>query len=211
VNISPRDRLIVTVAAAVLVIVALVAFLVYPQFQQLTKLSGELVTATQQMNDAQLQLEERRAYKDRAIETSAKWLRLQNQVPENPDLPSLIIELQDAAFKSGVQVVTVTPTTPATDDKNPGVSKIPVSLEVIGSWADTIDFMESLFRLDRGLRVVNVTSNATNNEGVADKRNAPVHGYAVDSVMVLEAYAIPGESPTATPAAAPATTPATTP
>jgi type IV pilus assembly protein PilO len=201
VSISPRDRLIVTIALAVLVVVALVAFLVYPKFQELTRLGDELVTATQEMDGARLQLEQRRAFKDRAIETSAKWLRLQNQVPENPDLPALIIELQDTAFKSGVQVVTVTPSSPVADELAPGVSKIPVTVEVIGSWADAIDFMESMLRLDRGLRVANVTSRVTDNAAVVDKRNSPLHSYGVDSIIVLEAYAIPGTSATATPAA----------
>jgi Tfp pilus assembly protein PilO len=200
-NISPRDRLIVTIALAVVVVVALVAFLVYPQVQQVGKLSTEVTQATAEAQAAKLQLEERQAFKDRAVETSAKWLRLQNQVPDNPDLPAMIIELQDTAFKSGVQVVTVTPTVPVEDELAPGVSKIPVTIEVIGSWTDTVDYMESLFRLDRGLRVVNVTSRVTENLEVEDKRNAPIHSYGVDSVIVLEAYVIPSASATATPAA----------
>ena len=200
-TVSPRDRLIITIALAVLVVVALIAFLVYPQFQSVGRLNAEVNDATIAANTAKLKLQERQAFKDRAIETSAKWLRLQNQVPDNPDLPSLIIELQDTAFKSGVQVVTVTPTSPSADDAAVGVSKIPMSIEILGSWADTVDFLESLVRLDRGVRVVNFTSKMTDNSSVVDKRVSPLQAYAVDTAVTLEAYLIPSSSATATPAA----------
>ena len=106
-SISPRDRLIVTIAAAALLVLALIAVLLYPQFQQLDHSARRWSRRHAQADAAKLQLDERRGFKDRAIETNAKWLRLMNQVPETPDLPSLIIELQDTAFDSGVQVVAV--------------------------------------------------------------------------------------------------------
>ena len=198
--LAPRDRLIVTIAAAVIILVALVAFLVYPQFQRFGALNAEVADATAQADAARLQLQERQGFKDRAVETSAKWLRLENQVPENPDLPSLIIELQDTAFKSGVQVVTVTPTLPAADDKVNGVTKIPVMVEILGTWADTVDYMEALMRLDRGIRVLNFSAKVTSDSNVSEKRNTALHAYAVDTVLGLEAYVIPSISATATPA-----------
>ncbi len=107
-KISPRDRLIFTIAGAALLVIALIALLLYPQFRQLSALNAQVVEAQAQADAAKLQLDERRGFKDRAIETNAKWLRLMNQVPDTPDLPSLIIELQDVAFASGVQLVAVT-------------------------------------------------------------------------------------------------------
>ena len=189
--LSPRDRLIVTIAAAVIILVALISFLVYPQFQRLGVLSAEVASAQQQADAAKMQLQERQGFKDRAVETSAKWLRLENLVPENPDLPSLIIELQDAGFKSGVQVVNVTPAAPAPSDKAAGVTKMVVNLEILGSWTDTVDYMESLMRLDRGVRIDDFGTGVTSNVAAAAKRNAPLHDYALDTHLALETYVIP--------------------
>ena len=201
-TIAPRDRLIITIAAAVIVLVALVSFLVYPQFQRWTALNTQVQVATQEADAAKLQLQERQGFKDRAIETSAKWLRLENEVPENPDLPSLIIELQDTAFKYGVQVALVTPSLPSPDAAASGVTKIPVQVEVFGSWADTVDFLESLMRLDRGVRVTNISAARTTDQSVAARRNVPLHAYALDTNVTMETYVIPAAT-----AAAPASKP----
>jgi Tfp pilus assembly protein PilO len=199
-SISPRNRLILTIAAAALVVLALVAILIYPQLQQYRSLSAQVVEATAQSDAAKLQLDERRGYKDRAIETNAKWLRLMNQVPETPDLASLIIELQDTAFESGVQVVGVTPAQPAVLNK---FQSIPVSVEVLGSWADTVDYVQSLMKLDRGIRVITFNVKTTNNASTTEVQNATLPYYAVDTVVGIEAYMIPSvpETTTAAPAA----------
>jgi type IV pilus assembly protein PilO len=191
--------------AAAIIVIALAATLLYPQIKQLGILGGRLAEATAQADAAKLQLQERQVFKDRAVETSAKWLRLENQIPDNPDLPSLIIELQDAAFKSGVQVITVTPATPAPDSKAPGVETIPVSIEIVGSWADTVDYMQSLLKLDRGIRIADFNTKTTKSGPADAQRNLTVRPYSVDSVIALEAYLIPngsssGTSSTPTPA-----------
>jgi type IV pilus assembly protein PilO len=198
-SISPRDRLIVTIALAALIVIALIAVLVYPQFQKLGTLNAQLAEATAQADRAKGQLLVRQAFKDRAVETNAKWLRLMNQVPDNPDLPSFIIELQDVAFKSGVQVVAVTPTQPSANGE---FSSIPVSLEILGTWSDTVDYLEATMKLDRGVRLTGVETKTTAS-GTDDKRNASLPAYAVDTVVTLQAYLIPSTTATATPGAAP--------
>ena len=125
-----------------------------------------------------------------------------NQVPETPDLASLIIELQDTAFDSGVQVVAVTPAQP-----EPAVDfqSIPISVQILGTWADTVDYVQALMKLDRGMRVVTFNIKTTNDASTADVRNSDLPPYAVDSVVGVEAYMISSATATATPApAAPA-------
>jgi len=187
-NLSPRDRLIVTIALVTVLVIALIALLAYPQFRQLGTLDAQLADAVKQEQLAKSQLQQRQAFKDRAVEVNAKWLRLMNQVPDSPDLPSFIIELQDTAFKSGVQIVSVTPLQPAAEG---GVSSVTVSLEILGSWSKTVDFMQDLMKLDRGIRLVSFDTRVTTNEGVAGRRNFEIPPYALDSQISLKAYMIP--------------------
>jgi Tfp pilus assembly protein PilO len=198
-SISPRNRLIATIIVAAVIVIALVAGLIVPQLQWLGSLNAQVGEATARANAAKLQLAQRQAFKDRAIDTNAKWLRLMNQVPDNPDLPAFIIELQDAAFKSGVQLMTVTPSAPA---PKPTFAAVPVNVEVVGSWSDTIDYLESLMVLDRGVRLVNVNTKVTPS-GRSDIQNESLPPYAVDSVIGLETYLIPSATATSAPAAAP--------
>ncbi len=198
-SISPRDRLIVTIAAVALLVLVLVAALLYPQFQQLSSLNAQVIEAQAQADAARLRLDERRGFKDRAIETNAKWLRLMNQVPDTPDLPSLIIELQDIALASGVQLVAVQPAALTPRDT---YSAIPVSVEILGTWADTVDYLQALPKLDRGVRLTAVNVKVSPNGGDAARRDAKLPPYAVDTIVNMEAYLIP------TTAAATATVPA---
>lgn len=193
-NLAPRDRLILTIALVSILVIALVALLAYPQFRQLGVLDAQLADAAKQEQLAMGQLQQRRAFKDRAVEVNAKWLRLMNQVPDNPDLASFIIELQDTAFKSGVQIVAVTPALPVSEG---AVSSVTVSLEILGSWSKTVDFLQDLMKLDRGVRLMTFATQVTSNDGTLNRRNFPIPPYALDSQLSVKAYTIP-----TTPAAA---------
>ncbi len=200
-SISPRDRLIVTIAAAVVLVLALVAALIYPQFTKLSALNAQVVEANAQADAARLQLEERQGFKDRAIETNAKWLGLMNQVPDAPDLPAFIIELQDTAFASGVQLVSVQPLAAVSRDT---YWAVPVSVEILGTWSDTVDYLEALPKLDRGVRLTSVSVTRGTSGGDPTRRASKLPPYAVDTVINLETYLIPSTSDAPTTTAAPA-------
>lgn len=198
VKLSPRDRLVAAIVGCVLAVLVLAGVLIYPQVIKLAPLNRQIAAAQSNAQAAKMKLAERQGFRDRAISNNAKWLKLMNQVPDNPDLASFIIELQDTAFKSGVQVVAVSPTVPA---KEGPFSTVAVSVEVLGSWADTVDFMEALMNLDRGVRVVNTSSSLTSNDAALTRRNSSLSRYPVDTLLSLETYLIPSVVATAAPTA----------
>ena len=127
-------------------------------------------------------LSQRQAAKDAAAVTQAKLLRLANQIPDNPELPSLIIELQDTANEAGVEFMRMQPGNPVA---KAGYSAIQMDLNLTGRWADNVEFMRRLRDLDRQVRVVNVSIIAPTDEGeLATGTGSPVLGSAVK----LEAY-----------------------
>ncbi len=196
-KIAPREQFILTVVAAVLVVVVLIAVLVYPSYTKLTSLDSDISQAQIDVSTAKSLLAQRQGIKDRSAQTDAKWLTLANQVPDNPDLPALIIELQDAAFDSGVQLVAVTPAVPT----NLGTYvSVPISIEILGTWADTVDYLQRISKLSRGLRTIQVSANVTDNTSQISRENAPLPAYFEDTKLDLEAYMIPA-STGATPAA----------
>lgn len=203
-KIAPREQFILTVVASVLLIVILLAVLIYPTFKKMGVLDSQIAEATTQVSTAKALLAQRQAIKGRAAQTDVTWLTLLNQIPDNPDLPALIIELQDAAFDSGVQLVAVTPA--AASNKGTFVA-VPIQITVLGTWADTVDYLQRLPKLSRALRIRQVTSGVTSNANQASIQNSKLPDYFETSNLGLEAYMIPasaGASQTAPAAPAPA-------
>ena len=80
---------------------------------------------------------------------------MSNEFPENPELPSFIIELQDTANEAGVEFRTLTPQEP---EQRTGYSAIALKMDVVGEWADAIDFMQRLNKLTRQVRIFGFTA-----------------------------------------------------
>ena len=156
-KIGPREQLILVIVGLLVVLVAVAALLVWPQYQKQKALDEDLAAATAQLQTSKDLLAQRQQIKNRAATTDAQWLRLASLVPENPDLPSLIIDLQDAAFASGVQMNGVAPADPS-ESPDKSYVLIPMEVRILGTWADTIDYLKSIDKLNRGIRVVNFTS-----------------------------------------------------
>lgn len=204
-KIGPREKLIVWILVAVVVVIGLAAGLVVPQIGQLGGVAREISDKDAQVSAAKGLVAVREQSKNRVAETDAKWMRMANLVPEGPDLPSLIVEFQDSAFASGVQLIGVTPS-----DISPKTTyyAIPVQLEVLGTWADTVDFLHRIGRLNRGIRIVAIDAKSTDNDEVATKENEIIPDYAEQTKIDVEAYMIPSSVDSATPSAAASSTPA---
>jgi type IV pilus assembly protein PilO len=204
-KIGPREQIIVSAVVAVVVILAVAGFLVWPQFQQIGQLSGDIQAARTEVKSSEDLLNRRKASKDRAAETDAHWLRLSNLVPEGPDLPSLIVELQDSAFASGVQLVSVTPGAPAAGAQ---YYTIPIEVQVIGTWADSVDFLQRIMKLNRGVRVTGSVSTRTDNADQVARENETIPDYSAQTIIQLESYMMPASTgSTSTPAATATPTP----
>lgn len=202
-KIGPREQIIVSAVAIVVVILAVAAFLVWPQFQRNAGLDAEIAKAKAEVEGSKALLATREASKDRAAETDARWLRLANLMPEGPDLPSLIVELQDAAFASGVQLVSVKPDAPKSGAT---YYTIPIEVQVIGTWADSVDFLQRIMKLNRGVRIVESLSKRTDNSEQAARENETIPDYAELTTIKLEGYMMPASTGT-TSTPAPTTTP----
>jgi len=194
-----RDQLIVTAIGLVIVLGLVVGFLVVPQFGKLATLDDEIEQAQADVQVQQSLLTQREEMKDRAAETDAKTLKLGNLVPDRPDLPSLIIELQDIAFASGVKLTAITPSDPTTATAGTYMV-IPIDMTVQGTWTDTVDYLQRIPRLVRGVRTVEFAANVIE----ADETN-DASPYSQQTLIKIEAYSVPS-SPTVD-AAAPAPTP----
>lgn len=200
-NLSPRNRLIVTAAAVVLIVVVLAVVLVLPQVRRLSSVRMDIEDAIDRSEAAQSLLEQRRQVRNQASVTDAKLIQLAVAIPENPDLPSLIIDLQDTAYDTGVVIMSVAPAEPEFTEGAAYVG-LPVELEVWGTWADTVDFMQRLQKTDRELRTTKYTVEVLpppNEELGSEAGLSYPPYYQVRTNINVRAYVIPSSETTAPP------------
>jgi len=200
-KIGPREQIGIAIGLTLVVLIAIGALLVWPQIQKLGELDKSIADARTEVATAKALLQTREDSKQHASDTDAKWMRLSNLVPDGPDLPSLIVELQDAAFASGVQLLGVTPSAPVATEK---YYSIPIQVEVVGSWADTVDYLQRIMKFNRGIRIVESNTVRVNDPDVVTRENVTIADYSERTTIKIEAYMIP------TSAGATSTAPATT-
>lgn len=189
-KMSPRTQLILVAAGIVVVVAVLAAVLVIPQFGRLSSTEQQIAQKEAEIDQAQALLEARQAAKENAAGTDAALLELAAGVPENPDLPSFIIELQDVAYSSNVQLRSVAP---ADMVDMGGYAALPIELQVWGEWADVVDFMQRLNEMQRQVRLV---ESAVNVMGPGDTADAvdDLPPYAINDLIQLNTYIIPAAS-----------------
>lgn len=202
-KLSSRDMMIVAVLAIVAVAALIVAFLIVPRFSEVGQLNSRIGQADQQVRDAQNTLARRQDAKAAAAKTQSDLLLLNNEMPDTPELPTLIIELQDTANEAGLDFLSVSPKEPTTDS---GFAKIQLDLSVTGQWADHIEYMRRLAKLDRQLRILKITfASSGTSSGTSSATEAASTDLRAD--ITIEVYMLStGQGTTAAP---PASTTAT--
>jgi Tfp pilus assembly protein PilO len=204
-KITSMQKMIATVLAFV-VIAILVAFLVIlPQFGQLDTLSQERIQA--QVQQAQAVLAQLEESKSRSAATEADILKIGTQMPDSPQLPTLIIEMQDIADKAGVSVTSFAPATP-TPAGSGQYTEITMSTALTAGWDDLLDYLRRLNHATRLLRTTNVTitppastTGATTDDGEPDLTvSLTIKAYVIGTNGVVSSTTTATAAPAATPA-----------
>ena len=155
-GLTSTQKMIAVIAVLAVAAVLFVVFALLPQFQTIDSLNSELTDAQSAVQQAQAQLVQLRAAKARAAQTDSQILQLGTEVPDSPQLPTLIIELQDIAAASGVDVVNMTPLQP-TPTAGGQYTEIPLNLTLGAGWDDLLDYLRRIEKSTRLLRVSTVT------------------------------------------------------
>jgi len=184
VKLSARNRLFLTVGGLALALIALSLFVIVPQLTKLATLDDEIAQAQSEVEMQRTLLEQRQTMKDEAAATSAELIKLGTVMPNSPELPDLIIDLQDTAYASGVKLFAVVPQAPVLNEDST-YTIIALDLVVNGTWADTVDFLQRLQRLPRGIREVQFTATTA---PVDETGSMPL--YSQQTNVRIEAYSI---------------------
>ncbi len=207
-KLSAQNQLYIAIALIAVVTIAVVFLGILPLFQDAAEVDGQIATEQQSLAAAQALLARRQSAKAQSAANEVELMRIANQIPDSPQLPSVIIEVQELANISGVVLMQITPgdLVPAVDESGADLGYGVVDVAVVISdvhWANHIDFLRRLPLLDRGVRIVSVVCASI--EGDDDE---PAY---IESTIVIQVYVMASPEAATMAAPAPSTTPTETP
>jgi type II secretory pathway pseudopilin PulG len=97
-----RDRTVIGVVLSLIAVVAVWLLVIQPKRDQASKLGNEIATAQSQLDQARQQVAAGLAAKGEFAKDYAMIARLGEAVPADDNVPSLIVQLQQAASVTGV-------------------------------------------------------------------------------------------------------------
>lgn len=151
-KLSSRNQLIIAGVLILAVTLAAIFLGIMPMFQKAADIDTQLADVDTQLQTANALVERRLSAKSRAAANEVELMRIANQVPEAPELASVIIELQDTANAAGLEFVQVTPSAPAVAADNPSYSVVSLLVVLRGDWPDVIEYTRKIDKLQRGVR-----------------------------------------------------------
>lgn len=187
-RLSSRNQLIIGAVLIVVVTVAVVVLGILPLFQKASDLDAQITDADTQLQTANALVERRQSTKARSAENEVELMRIANQLPESPELPSVIIDLQNTANATGLDFIQITPgdLTPSEDGS---YQSVPLTIVLHGDWADIIEYCRKVDKLTRGVR-----ASAGSFARVEESDDTGDIDAYIETQMTLEVYVM-GEAP----------------
>jgi Tfp pilus assembly protein PilO len=175
--VTRRQELVFAVAGALLVLVAGVMLLIRPTRQATAEARADRDAAAAESQTLRDQIKALESLKPKEAELKAQAALARAEFPATPGLPSLVDALQDSAGQAGVDLGTVSPSTPKASTINPQLAEITTTVDVSGGYFEIQDFLVRLENLVKGsdpgrvaprsvlVQSVNLSSNAGNATG----------------------------------------------
>jgi type IV pilus assembly protein PilO len=185
-KLTSLQKMIIVAALIVVAVAMVIAFVIMPQFAQLSDLQQQKADAEGRRMQATAVLESLRGAKGRASVTEAELLKVGTQMPDSPQLPSLIIELQDIANAAGVKVTSIAPGQPAVASGGQ-FTEISLATQLTAEWDDLLDYLK---RLDHSTRLLRVTTLAVTPPTASNETTGTEAPTALTVSLTMKAYVI---------------------
>jgi type IV pilus assembly protein PilO len=153
-KLAPRDQIILAVMIAVLIMLGFGIFGLRPQLSSIAELRSQQQEELKKKQNSEATLQRLKQAKKEAAETETKLIESKQRVPDDPQLASLLVEIQDTANQAGVDFVSIKPDVMVAQAN---MTNIPLLIHIEGSFYDLVDFLYRLKDLKREIRIDKVT------------------------------------------------------
>jgi type IV pilus assembly protein PilO len=131
-------RLIIFGVVLLLIVVLAWFFLINPLRSDIADVDMSIEDERTALAAGQAQLAQAEATREEGAANRGLLLELAKMVPEEEQIPSLLLQIQDLADQSGIDFIAVTPGSPIQSDD---FDIIPLELEFSGTYFDLSDFV----------------------------------------------------------------------
>jgi type IV pilus assembly protein PilO len=155
--VSRRERNILLIGFLVIVLLAVGYFFLFlrPLLNNLDERAQERADKQAQLANLQQQVVELEAVRQNAPEIERQLLELSKRIPTQPEIPTLVVQIEEIADASGVTQLRIDPGTPGPPPGGGDFSVVPITMSFNGTYDQMQDF---LFRTRNLARLVTVGS-----------------------------------------------------
>ena len=156
---SSRDRnvLLLGLLVIVLVVVGYYFLILSPLLNNLDERAQERDDKEAQLANLQQEVAQLEAIRREAPEIQRQLLELSKRIPEQPEIPTLVVQLEEIADASGVTQLRIVPGTPETPERGGDFQVIPITMSFDGTYEQMQDFLLRTRNLARLVSVRSVT------------------------------------------------------
>jgi Tfp pilus assembly protein PilO len=180
------------IIGAVVLAVLLVVFVVLPEMGKVSKAKEDLAASQAKEQTLTVQRNALEDTKANASENRKIIQQVHHQIPPTADEGGLLQLINGAALDSGLDLTTVSPSTP-TFDQNTGLSTIVLQVSAVGTYSDVTAFSYRIETLPRAAKItaLSLSPGATTTAGTSPSltMTATIEAYTSD------ASAGPGSEP----------------
>lgn len=154
---NDRNLLILGVLGIVLVVVAFYFLLLSPLLGRLDEQAQERDSKQAQLAQLQQEVNELEQVRHNSPEIERQILELSKRIPAQPEIPTLVVQVEEIAHASGVTQLSIQPGHPAPPPGGGDYSVVPVTMTFRGTYDQMQDFLLRTRNLARLMTVNNVS------------------------------------------------------
>lgn len=154
---SDRNVLILGLLVIVLLVVGYYFLLLRPLLNTLDARAQERSDKEAQLDNLQQEVAQLEAVKRNAPDTERQLLELSKRVPTQPEIPTLVVQIEEIANAADVTQLSIEPGTPGPPPAGGDFSVVPITMSFEGTYEELQDFLLRTRNLARLVTVKNVT------------------------------------------------------
>lgn len=192
---SQRNFLILGVGALLLLLIGFYVLVLGPQREELAERQDERDAREEQLAQLDAEVARLEEIRSRAPEIERELLELSRRVPEQPEVPTVVVQVEEIADEAGVTQLLVEPGDPEQPEDGGDYTIVPITMSFEGGYDELQEFLLRLKNLTRLVAVENVVYEVAEEEGEDGEQNQQDagEGRSLQIELGAELYAQPGE------------------
>jgi Tfp pilus assembly protein PilO len=171
--VSRRFRLILLGVVIGAVALAVYFLLISPMRGDISDLQSQIDEVDSLIETAQREVDNAAEIQKQGRENEARLIELSKMMPDTSEIPSLILQVQDLADKSGIEWIQVSPGTPGGSEGLEFLT-LPLSLTFSGNFYDVSDFVYRAEQMVAGPGRLLTVKDLSLSPGTASGSGSPV-------------------------------------